>query len=401
MAIRQMLRGDLEEPISSKLQVDQDGKERHKAVATNAGREDARTGDAPDKIHKESLTKGKESHEKQLRPKSFKILEKLHEHPWEVQRTMAIRQLLKGDQLQVTQDVNESQKATNAAKENARTGDDPDKIHKELHTKEEESHEKPLRPKPFKIPEKFYEYPWEVQRTMAIRQMLRGDLEEPVTPQLQVDQDEKERQKATNADKENASNGDGPDKIHKESHTKGEESREKPLRNKLREVQLLGHVAMPLQVSQDLKKKHKADLTNAAREKARTGDYPAKIQLKLQIRKGKMAETRKELLTPFKVPEKFYGSPRKKTSWWAMRQLLRGDLFGGPVTAQQQVAQEKQKTDLTNAGRKNTRTGNNPAKIRLRLHTGRGEVAEPWKKPLLHPRKKLHAEKRTAPSFTG
>ena len=121
---------------------------------------------------------------------------------------MAIRQLLRGDleepvtaQLQMAQDVKERYKAeaTNAGREDTRTRDDPDKIRMESHTKGEESREKPLRPKPFKFPEKFYEYPWEGVLTMAVRRMLRGDLEEPVKAQLQVAQDVKERQKATNA----------------------------------------------------------------------------------------------------------------------------------------------------------------------------------------------------------
>ena len=116
-----------------------------------------------------------------------------------------------------------------------------------------------------------------------------------------------------------------------------------------------------------MKEKHKADRNNAVRENTRTGDNSAKIHLKSHTGRGEMAETREKLLRPrpLKAPEKLYEYPRKVQRTMAIRQLLRGDLFG-PVTAQLQVAQdakEKQKTDPTKAGRENTRTGEVPDKI--------------------------------------
>ena len=344
-------------PVTAQLRVDHDVKEKHKADPTDAARGNSRTGDDSAKVcnvshaGREDMTERREKRlvvyipwEKLLKPKPFKVPEKFYKYPRKVHR-----------------------------KEMA------------------ETREKIIRPKPFIFPEKFYEYPWVVQRIMAIRQVLGEVRLRPVAAPLQASQDLKEKHKAerTNADRENERTGDGPDKIRLKLQIrrgKMAETREKQLRLKLKEVRL-GPVAAQLQVSQDLKEKQKADQTNASREKTKTGDGPEQIRLKLQGRRRKIAETRKKLLIPLKVPEKFYGYPRT-TSWRA----IRGDLFGGPVTAQLQVAQdvtEQQKADLTNAGR----TGNIPAKIILRLPTGRGEVAEAWKKPLLHPRKKLHAEK--------
>ena len=54
MAVRHMLRGDLEEPVTAQLQVTQDVKGGHKAEATNVGEENAGTGDDPVKIRKDS-----------------------------------------------------------------------------------------------------------------------------------------------------------------------------------------------------------------------------------------------------------------------------------------------------------------------------------------------------------
>ena len=132
-------------------------------------------------------------------------------------------------QLRVAQDHKADR--INAARENARTEHDPARTRKVAHAGREEmaeTQEVPHRPRPYKL-RKFYEYPRKIQRTMAIRQLLRGDL--------------------------------------------------------------FGHVKAPLQVAQDVEERHKTDPTNAGRETARTGKYPAKTCRKLHPERGDMAET--------------------------------------------------------------------------------------------------------------
>ena len=147
----------------------------------------------------------------------------------------------------------------------------------------------------------------------------------------------------------------------------------------------LGPVTGKLPVAQEA--------TNAAKENARTGDSPAKIRMKLHSMREEMEKTWEKLLKPKhpKIPEKFYKYPWEVQMAMVNRQLqfLRGDHLG-PVTAKLQAAQDvkdRQKEDLTNAGRENVRNGKNPAKIRPRLRIARREMA---KKPTLRLRERLH-----------
>ena len=175
-------------------------RENHKEDLTNAARENARTGDSPAKIRLKSHN-GREEMEETLEKllkhaqafSDFKVPEKFHEYQRKVQASaQAIRQLLRNNQMgPVAAKLQMAKDETNAAREeNLKTGNNPPKVLLKLHTgspeEMSETQEKLLRPKPFKVPEKFYEYPRKVERTMAVRQLLKGDLYGPVTTQLQT-----------------------------------------------------------------------------------------------------------------------------------------------------------------------------------------------------------------------
>ena len=104
MAIRQLLRRDLDKPITVQLQESQDLKDKQKADGTNAARENARTGNGHAKIRlklrtgREEMVKTRDRPLSSDLPKPFKMPEKFYEYPWEVQRTMAIRQQLRARQ---------------------------------------------------------------------------------------------------------------------------------------------------------------------------------------------------------------------------------------------------------------------------------------------------------------
>ena len=124
------------------------------------------------------------------------------------------------------------------------------------------------------------------------------------------------------------------------------------------------------QVNQDATEKRGAEATKAARKNARIGDNHKELHTKGEEMEG--AQKKLPRPEPFK---KFYDYPWEVQRAMSIVQQLRENQVK-PSPAQTEEAKdekEKQEAEATKAARENGRIGDGPAKIHLKLSTGKEE----------------------------